>query len=155
MVDAGTARPVMGNHELNALLYHTKGPDGEWLRSHEDKHTSQHQATLDQIALSDTVEWKDWLDWMLQLPLWLNLGSCRVVHAASDDAAVRACGTQDTVARMTLTKAAQRRTQEGGAVDWLLKGPEYKLGDGTFFVDKEGFMRTSVRAKWGFPFGPA
>ena len=98
MVDAGTARPVMGNHELNALLYHTKGPDGEWLRSHEDKHTSQHQATLDQIALSDPVGWKDWLDWMLQLPLWLNLGSCRVVHAARDDAAVRACGTQDTVA---------------------------------------------------------
>ena len=110
MIDAGTARTVMANHELNALLYHTKGPDGEWLRSHEGKHTSQHQATLDQIALSDPVEWKDWLDWMLQLPLWLNLGSCRIVHAAWDDAAVRA-GTRDTVARMTLTKAAQRRAQ--------------------------------------------
>ena len=40
------------------------------------------------------------------------------------------------------------QTQEGGAVDWLLKGPEYKLGDGTLFVDKEGFARASVRAKW-------
>ena len=29
MVDAGTARAVMGNHEFNALLYHTKGPEGE------------------------------------------------------------------------------------------------------------------------------
>ena len=28
MIDAGTARAVMGNHELNALLYHTKGSDG-------------------------------------------------------------------------------------------------------------------------------
>ena len=51
MVDAGTARAVMGNHEFNALLYHTKGPDGEWLRPHNEKNTSQHQATLDQIAL--------------------------------------------------------------------------------------------------------
>ena len=154
MVDAGTARAVMGNHEFNALLYHTKGPDGKWLRSHDEKRTCQHQATLDQIALSDPVEWKDWLDWMLELPLWLDLGSCRVVHAAWDDAAVRACGTQDTVARMTLAKAGKRRTPEGSAVDWLLKGPEYKLGDGTLLVDKEGFIRNSVRAKWWIPIRP-
>ena len=35
MIDAGTARAVMGNHELNALLYHTKGSDGKWLRPHD------------------------------------------------------------------------------------------------------------------------
>ena len=92
MVDAGTARAVMGNHEFNALLYHTKGPDGQWLRSHDEKNTFQHQATLDQIALSEPDEWKDWLDWMLELPLWLDLGSCRVVHAAWDDAASRPVG---------------------------------------------------------------
>ena len=33
-----------------------------------------------------------------KLPLWLDLGSCRVVHAAWDDAAVQACGTRDTLA---------------------------------------------------------
>ena len=33
------ARAVMGNHEFNALLYHTKGPDGEWLRPHNEKNT--------------------------------------------------------------------------------------------------------------------
>jgi calcineurin-like phosphoesterase family protein len=37
MVDAGTARAVMGNHEFNALLYHTIGPDGKWLRPHSKK----------------------------------------------------------------------------------------------------------------------
>jgi hypothetical protein len=132
-------------------LRFTTGTDGEWLRPQNEKNTSQHQATLDQIALSDPVEWKDWLAWMLELPLWLNLRSCRVVHAAWDDAAVRACGTQDTAAGVTLAKAGKRETPEGGAVDWLLKGPEYKLGDGALFVDKEGFERTSVRAKWWIP----
>ena len=39
-------------------------------------------------------------------------------------------------------------------MNWLLKGPEYKLGDGTVFVDKEGFERTSVRAKWWIPIRP-
>ena len=113
-----------------------------------------HQATLDQIALPCPAEWEDWLDWMLQLPLWLDLGSCRVVHAAWDDAAVQACGTRDTLAEITLGKAGRRQTPEGGAVNWLLKGPEYKLGDGAVFVDKEGFTRKSVRAKWWIPIRP-
>ena len=39
-------------------------------------------------------------------------------------------------------------------MDWLLKGPEYNLGDGTLFVDKEGFARASVRAKWWIPIRP-
>ena len=154
MVDAGTARAVMGNHELNALLYHTKGPDGEWLRPHNEKNTDQHQATLDQIALSDPVEWKDWLNWMLKLPLWLDLGSCRVVHAAWDDESVKTLGTQDTLTKRNLAKVGDRPTPEGNAVNFLLKGPEYKLGDGTLFVDKQGFARTSVRAKWWIPIRP-
>ena len=91
---------------------------------------------------------------MLQLPLWLDLGSCRVVHAAWDDAAVQACGTRDTLAEITLAKAGRRQTPEGSAVNWLLKGPEYKLGDGAVFVDKEGFTRNSVRAKWWIPIRP-
>ena len=154
MVEAGTARAVMGNHEFNALLYHTKGPDGEWLRSHEAKNTSQHHATLDQIARPDPLEWKDWLDWMLQLPLWLDLGSCRVVHAAWDDSKIQILEIQDTLTEATLAKAGKRQTLQGSAVDWLLKGPEYELGDGTVVVDKEGFVRTSVRAKWWIPIRP-
>ncbi len=154
MIDAGTARAVMGNHELNALLYHTKGSDGKWLRPHDEKNTDQHQATLDQIALSDPVEWKDWLNWMLKLPLWLDLGSCRVVHAAWDDAEIKTLGTQDTLTKRNLAKVGDRQTPEGKAVNFLLKGPEYKLGDRTVFVDKEGFTRKSVRAKWWIPIRP-
>jgi hypothetical protein len=154
MIDAGTARAVMGNHELNALLYHTKGPEGEWLRAHNEKNTDQHQATLDQIALSDPVEWKDWLNWMLKLPLWLDLGSCRVVHAAWNDSKIQTLEIQNTLTKTTLPKAGNRQTPEGSAVNWLLKGPEYELGDGTVVVDTEGFERTSVRAKWWIPIRP-
>ena len=154
MIDAGTARAVMGNHELNALLYHTKGPEGKWLRPHNEKNIAQHQATLDQIALSDPAEWKDWLNWMLKLPLWLDLGSCRVVHAAWDDESVQTLETQDRLTKRDLAKVGNPHTLEGKAVDFLLKGPEYKLGDRTLLADKEGFARTSVRAKWWIPIRP-
>jgi Calcineurin-like phosphoesterase len=154
MIDAGTARAVMGNHELNALLYHTKGPEGEWLRAHNEKNTAQHKATLDQIALSDPAEWKDWLNWMLKLPLWLDLGSCRIVHAAWDDERVQSLGNRDILTKRNLVEVGNRHTREGKAVDFLLKGPEYKLGHGTVLVDSDGHERKRVRAKWWIPIRP-
>ncbi len=80
---------------------------------------------------------------MLKLPLWLDLGSCRVVHAAWDDESVKTLGTQDTLTKRNLAKVGKRHTPEGKAVDYLLKGPEYKLGEGTL-----------VRAKWWIPIRP-
>ena len=106
---------MMGNHELNALLYHTKGPEGEWLRAHNEKNTAQHKATLDQIALSDPAEWKDWLNWMLKLPLWLDLGSCRIVHAAWDDERVQSLGNRDI-----LTKRNLAALQDPSRINWSL-----------------------------------
>lgn len=41
MVDNGHALSVMGNHEFNALAYHTYYK-GKPLRSHSLKHTKQH-----------------------------------------------------------------------------------------------------------------
>ena len=149
MIDAGTARAVMGNHELNALLYHTKGPEGEWLRAHNKKNATQHRATLDQIALSDPAEWKNWLNWMLKLPLWLDLGSCRIVHAAWDDERVQSLGNRGILTKRNLIEVGNRHTQEDKAVDFLLKGPEYKLGRGTV-----GHERKRVRAKWWIPIRP-
>ena len=89
------------------------------------------------------------------LPVWLDLGACRVVHAAWDDEGVKTLGTQNTLTKRNLAKVRDRLTPEGKAVNFLLKGPEYNLGDRTLFVDKQGFSRISVRAKWWILFGPA
>jgi hypothetical protein len=34
MCDAGHALCLMGNHELNAIYFHSKGPDDKWMRHH-------------------------------------------------------------------------------------------------------------------------
>lgn len=43
MVDAGHALAVMGNHEYNAIAFHTPRPgkQGEWFRPHSDKNMKQ------------------------------------------------------------------------------------------------------------------
>ena len=50
MIDSRKALAVMGNHEFNAICYHTANTEnpGEYLRSHKRKNTEQHQEFLDE-----------------------------------------------------------------------------------------------------------
>jgi hypothetical protein len=52
MIEDGQALTIMGNHELNALAYHTADPvaPGEYLRRRIPKNVNQHQKTLDQVV---------------------------------------------------------------------------------------------------------
>jgi hypothetical protein len=49
MCKSGAARAIMGNHEFNALAYHTEHPprSGQWLRPRSKKNTKQHLAFLE------------------------------------------------------------------------------------------------------------
>ena len=84
MIEGGHALAVMGNHELNALAYHTEDPKspGEFLRPHSDKNVGQHRETVEQLK-SD--ELSSYLEWFRTLPMWLDLDGLRVVHACWDE----------------------------------------------------------------------
>src|SRR6266404_5136285 len=47
MIDEGKALAVMGNHELNALAYHTEDSEesGQYLRRRSPKNEKQHRKT--------------------------------------------------------------------------------------------------------------
>jgi hypothetical protein len=83
MVDGGTALAVLGNHELNALAYHTADPDnpGAYLRKHSEKNVHQHSETLRQLSAEQLCSA---LEWFRTVPLWLELDGLRVVHACWD-----------------------------------------------------------------------
>ena len=74
MCDRGDALCLMGNHELNAIYFHSKGPDGKWLRIRGSKNIAMHQGTLDDFADYDDPEseWHQvWMPWMKRLPFFL------------------------------------------------------------------------------------
>ena len=88
MVEAGTARIVLGNHEFNALAYsHWDDARSGFCRSRSgassEKHREQHQAFIEQVGL-DTPQSREVLDWLGTIPIWLDLGGLRVVHACWD-----------------------------------------------------------------------
>ena len=74
MVENDAALAVMGNHEFNALAFHTEDPrqPGIFLRPHDSKNLHQHAETQRQF---DTSELEDALNWFRTLPVALDLGS--------------------------------------------------------------------------------
>jgi len=155
MVENGHARAVMGNHELNAIGWHTRGGDGFYLRPRHgqtgQKNENQHKAFLGEVG-ADTPLHTEWVSWFKSLPLWIEESSFRAVHACwsvphadeimnliSDDACVA-----DDAFHLFFNKTHKAFD----CAEVLLKGPELELPGGHYFVDKDGHERTAIRTKW-------
>lgn len=154
MIEEGRALAVMGNHELNALAYHTEDQDapGEHLRRRSLKNEKQHRATLEQLAPEEIGEY---LDWFRTLPMWLDLDGLRAVHACWDEQAMALIDqTRNGESRITtefLHSACRKGHPLFVPVEVLLKGKEGKLPDGASFEDKDGHVRTEIRTRWYLP----
>lgn len=147
MVEAGDALALMGNHEYNAICYHTPDGQGDWLRAHRWDRDSGLLVTLAQFAgLED--EWRQWLEWMRHLPLFLDLGNLRAVHACWDSKRIQRIQGKSLTDDAFLHASAKRGTATFRAVYHVLKGPEMDIPEGQFLHDKDGCMRQRVRVRW-------
>ncbi|MBL8819907.1 MAG: metallophosphoesterase [Planctomyces sp.] len=151
MMDAGEAMAVMGNHEYNAIAFHTEHPEnrGHYLRSHSTRNVHQHQATLNQLT---TSQLQDALRWFASLPIALDPGAFRVVHACWDFDCIRLI--EDRVAYYGgltphfLVQSSDPDQPLFEAIERVLKGPELRLPDGLSVRDKEGAERRQIRIRW-------
>lgn len=151
MVDAGGALAVMGNHELNALAHATPDPaaPGEFLRRHTPKNLRQLSATLEQLSPG---EFASSLEWFRTLPLWLDLGALRVVHACWDEPRMSLLsGTPGRIDDAFLAAACSPRGPLNEPVEAVLKGKEARLPPGVSFRDRDGHDRTKTRVRWYDP----
>jgi len=147
MVEAGDALAIMGNHEYNAIAFHTPDGSGGFVRPHTPANVGQHSATLAAFE-GRPGEWAGYLEWFESLPLFLDLGGVRVVHACWDDAAIADLGGSPRFRRSMLRPPGTPRTPEQHASDRLLKGPEIPLPGGKGYPGSEGQLRTDARVKW-------
>ena len=148
MIDSGAALAVMGNHELNALAFHTPDPDspGSHLRPHNEKNSRQHAETMRQVPAG---ELNSYLNWFRSLPLWLDLDGLRVVHACWDE--TRMAKISGPVTDEFLYSACLPGGSLFEPVEAILKGKEARLPTGTTFRDKDGHERLATRVKWYEP----
>ena len=161
MCDAGHALAIMGNHEFNAICFHTKDKvKGGFYRKHSVVEIDQHIETLRQFR-NYAQEWEQvYLPWFHTLPLYLELDDFRAVHACWDDAHINWLETnsiyeeiqgQKRISEKVLAQYASKESPVYEVLEELLKGKEFDLPTGQEFVDKDGTTRKSARIKWFQP----
>ena len=154
MIDAGTALIVMGNHEFNAVSYATLHPNGsgDHLRRHTPKNDLLAKEFLEQIGDKERAEW---IEWFKTLPLWLDLGDIRIVHACwhqnSIDFLAETFGGSTFPAGIDSYVDANTKGHEVyRAIEVILKCPEIELATYGLpnYLDKGTYVRTAARVGW-------
>jgi len=153
MVDRGSAFIVMGNHEYNALGYSTlarKGSEHKYLREHTSRHERLIRETLEQFA-NYSQEWKAFLEWFYELPLFLEIDCFRVVHACWDEQLITSFKSRfkgNHINEDFLHASMVKDSFAGQVMDRLLRGTDLKLPDGETIQGKDGFERQFFRTKF-------
>ncbi len=153
MVEQGHAFAVMGNHEFNAICFHSVHPETlSPLRPHSNKNSRQHEAFLKEYGLKDE-ETRSVIEWFKSLPLYLEVKDedsghvlFRAIHACWHQAAIDR--TPEKLTDEYLLEAATKGSQAYDDIEVLLKGPEIPLPEDQSFHDKDGHERHNIRIKW-------
>lgn len=151
LIDHGKAQAVMGNHELNAIHFHTVHPQtGVPLRTHSEKNLRQHRSFLTEFPVGgpDTQEV---LQWMRGLPLYLEADTFRAVHACWITGSIdrlRELSPNGVLSEEQLIRTANPADELYRLAEVTTKGPECSLPAGYFFHDKDGTRRDQVRMQW-------
>jgi hypothetical protein len=152
MCDNNTAEAVMGNHEYNAILFHTKNKnEGGFFREHGFKEINQHFETLKQFQ-HHSEEWQMYIEWFKKLPLFIDSEHYGVVHAYWNKEYIDYLNLNSiNWNEECLEKLTDENTIEYKIVEELLKGREFKLPNGCHFFDKDNIKREECRIKWWHP----
>ena len=148
-VDAGNAFAIMGNHEYNAIAYHTSKGEDEYFRPHSKKNQQQHEAFIGQLSCYEMCEA---LDWFRTLPVAIELEGINVVHASWQHQDIESINqAREELGDFNesfLAESEKKGSDLNLAIERVLKGPEVQLPAGKSFVDKGGHKRTASRVKW-------
>ena len=154
-ISTGKAKAVLGNHELNAILFHRISKDYLVpMRPHTENNMKQHKSFIKAFGIQ-SPEALDWTLWMLDnMPLWHEVDGLRIVHACWSESAIQIVKKRRPDGYLLvedLDEIAARKTRFAKAVELLTSGPEFSLPEGYMFDDKNGKTRKEVRLKWWDP----
>ena len=149
LVDQRVATCLMGNHEFNAVQYHTPDGAGGFLRDREKKR-DQHQDFLEEYE-GCPDEWASVIQWFSSLPVSIETPHFRAIHACWSAEHLKNLRHENGAWHMPDTPwldAAEKGTDMYNAVEILMKGPEKQLPKGLFTQDKHGNKRYEARLAW-------
>ena len=160
MLEAGSARAVLGNHEWNAFAFHQRDPVmlGRPPRSPGVPYAPH-------VRAGDThghaAELASHLAFLRALPVRLEIGlpgtasALRVVHACWDEVAFgvidEALVRHGGLSESFLVEGSNPESLLFAALEIVLKGKEMELPAGDSLIDKDGQRRVLARVRWYAP----
>jgi hypothetical protein len=151
MVTAGHAQLVMGNHEYNVYCHATPHPNrNAYLREHNPHNDRLVAETFEQFA-NHPNDLKDYLAWFSHLPLFLDMGHFKVVHACWDHFYIREYQKRfnsHCISPEIFVESSDTESFVGMMVDRLLRGTDIRLPDNQVIRSRDGFERRFFRAKF-------
>jgi len=153
MVVAGQAFCIMGNHEYNALAWVTPALPGSgkaFVREHTPRNARLIDETLTQFAHLPG-DWHDFLRWFYEMPLFVDAGRFRLVHACWDRQLIEPLRKQfpnGCVDEHFIQASAVPGSFAGNVCNRLLRGTDMRLPDGLTLTGGDGLTRAFFRTKF-------
>jgi len=151
MVENGHALAILGNHEINAIIYHLRDKQGSLLVKKPNKYFISLYKTINEFSLNPQ-EWKETLQWMRTLPLFLDLGEIRVVHACWEEHAIQVAKNLYAEGRIKkkVFKTIQKKAEAEETIStWLLtKGVYLRLPPDLRVRNNKGVTPRMIRMEW-------
>jgi hypothetical protein len=153
MVESGNALAILGNHELNAILYFTLDKQSKYFRKHASHLRLPLLSTIE--AYSNNVEeLEDHIKWFRRLPFYLDLGDFRVVHGGWNDQHIQTINQYmngEEKIKKSFLKEYLSNQELNIAVNELTKGVELQLPKDLIIRDNKGISHRNFRIRWWEP----
>ncbi len=151
MVEDGNAFAILGNHEINAIIYYLKDKQGkQWVKK-PGKYYIALQKTIHEF-FPYPEELKDTLDWMRTLPLFLDLRQLRIVHACWQEDAINIAQTMQEQGKIKKKIFRGIHKKPDSAITkavWLLtKGIFLEMPSDLKIKNNKGISPRKFRVKW-------
>jgi len=151
MVENENAFAILGNHEINAILFHLKTKDKKPLIKEARKNYLSLFKTINEF-LDYPDEWKDHLGWMRKLPLFLDLDDIRIVHACWSDSAIDDIKREFNGARSKKNIFREYfknpKSDLSKSINVITKGIDLKMPGDLKIINNKGTAPRSFRLRW-------
>ncbi len=149
MVEFGSAHAILGNHELNMIMYLTK-ENGKPIRKPSESSRKLIEKIRDEF--DDEPELlKKYVKWLRTLPVYLCFEKFRIVHAYWNDEYIDLIDEYRSEGRFkkkVLKLMADPNHPLCNAINRITKGIEFRLPEDLIIKDSKNIRRNNFRIRW-------
>jgi hypothetical protein len=151
MEENNNALAILGNHEINAIVFHLKDKGGKPLVKEPRKtYLSLFKTINEFLAFPD--ELKGHLRWMRRLPLFLELGDIRIVHACWSVTAINAVkyALNEERSKKSIFREYYKnpKSELSKSISVLTKGIDFEMPGDLKVINNKGVAPRSFRLSW-------